>query len=48
MKKLHNCRTCTHNPMGVCELTGEEVPMSYALGRNQGVPRFCPLKGEKK
>lgn len=45
----HNCRTCTHNPMGVCELTEQEVPASYVIGFNKGVPRFCPFKkGGKK
>ena len=47
MKKLR-CVDCDKHPVGICELTGKEVPISYALGRNQGVPRFCPLKGEKK
>lgn len=48
MKKLRNCRTCEHNPMGVCELTGKEVPTSYVIGFNKGLPRFCPFKKEKK
>lgn len=47
MKKLR-CVDCDKHPVGICELTEKEVPTSYALGRNQGVPRWCPLKGEKK
>ncbi len=48
MTKERGCGSCEHNPMGICDLCGKEIPMSYVMRRNKGVPRFCPLKGEKK
>lgn len=44
--KLKNCAVCYFNPQGVCMLCMKEIPASYVMGRNQGVPRFCPRKKE--
>jgi hypothetical protein len=46
--KPHGCRACEHNPMGVCEVIGKELPWIYAS--NNGEPVWCPLKkkGKKK
>lgn len=43
-----NCNKCDKHPVGICLLTEKEVPLSYVIGRNRGVPRWCPLKGENK
>lgn len=44
--KPHGCKVCEHNPMGICELCGKEVPMRLVV--QNGVPAWCPLKGDKK
>ena len=47
-KMKTNCKKCEHNELGVCQLCNKEIPISYTLGRNQGLPRICPLKGGKR
>lgn len=46
--KPHGCRVCEHNPMGVCETVGKEIPL--VLYTTNGSPVWCPLKkkGTKK
>lgn len=43
---LNNCCICQHNDIGICDLTDKEIPQSYVMRRNQGYPRFCPIKEE--
>jgi hypothetical protein len=45
-----NCISCKQNEMGICQLTGKEIPISYIMRRNKGLPGFCPKKkkGENK
>lgn len=38
--KSHGCRVCKHNPMGICELCGKEVPIGKVLGN--GRASWCP------
>ena len=42
MVKL-NCKNCEHNPMGICEKCGKEIPLSYIMGRTGKYPKWCPL-----
>jgi hypothetical protein len=46
--KPHGCKVYKHNPMGICELCGKEVPMRLVV--QNGVPKWCPKqeKGGKK
>lgn len=46
--KQPKCSKCKNNPMGVCILTEKEVPLTYAMGKNKGAPKWCPLQGEEK
>lgn len=43
--KYHGCRVCKHNPKGFCEVTGKEIPVTYAV--SSGHPKWCP-KGKEK
>jgi len=43
--KEHGCKVCKHNPMGICELTGKEVPSRLVI--QNGVPAWCPNKNKK-
>lgn len=45
-KKL-KCKECKHNPMGICELCGREIPICYITGRSGYRPAFCPLLKKK-
>ena len=44
-KPDHGCRACEHNPMGICELTGREVPMTYMMQNR--VAAWCPKEAKK-
>lgn len=44
--KRYGCCACEHNPMGVCELCGREVPIGKVLGN--GRASWCPMGKEKK
>lgn len=41
---MPKCNVCNHNEMGICELCGKEIGISYILGRMQKTPGFCPIK----
>lgn len=44
--KHFGCKVCEHNPMGICELCGREVPMRLVI--QNGVPSWCPnTRGRK-
>lgn len=43
--KPHGCKICKHNPMGICEMCGKEVPMRLVI--QNGIPSWCPKKGGK-
>lgn len=45
--KEHGCWACEHNPMGmgICELTGREIPLTYCLQNVK--PTWCPKGGKK-
>ena len=46
---MRACKTCEHNPMGICEKTGKEIGVSYILTRIQKAPAWCPYnRGKKK
>lgn len=36
------CKVCEHNPMGICELCGKEVPMRFVI--QNGTASWCPKK----
>ena len=36
----YGCKICEHNPMGVCEMCGREVPMNFVI--QNGFPKWCP------
>lgn len=44
--KNPKCSDCKHNKMGICELCGKEIGISYILSRNQKSAAFCPIKKE--
>ena len=45
--KQYGCKVCKHNPVGICELCGREVPMRLVI--QNGTPKWCPKqKGVKK
>lgn len=44
--KPYGCKICKHNPLGVCELCGREVPIRLVI--QNGQPSWCPKKGGKK
>lgn len=41
------CRDCEHNPEGICELCGKEIPITHVMGKQVYPPKFCPLREEK-
>lgn len=42
--KKYGCKVCKHNPMGICELCGKEVPMRLVV--QNGSPKWCPRGGK--
>lgn len=49
MKKTNRltCGTCQHNPAGICLKTGKEIGISYVMGRNEYLPKFCPFRSKE-
>lgn len=41
----HGCNVCKHNPIGLCELAGREVPVGYII--KNGTPPWCPKEVKK-
>jgi hypothetical protein len=37
------CGNCKYNPEGICLKTNKEIGISYVMGRNEHLPKFCPL-----
>lgn len=44
--KPYGCKVCEHNPMGICETVGKEVPIVFVS--SNGSPVWCPLKKKGK